>query len=80
MLDNVLTYFIENAPPELQELNIVQAKRSIGLGAMGFHAYLQRHNVPFESPMAKGRNMAMFWHIKSAAEVASEQLARERGS
>ena len=80
MLDNVLTYFIENAPPELARAKYsAEQERSIGLGAMGFHAYLQRHNVPFESPMAKGRNMAMFWHIKSAAEVASEQLARERG-
>ena len=80
MLDNVLTYFIENAPPELARAKYsAEQERSIGLGAMGFHAYLQRHNIPFESPMAKGRNMAMFWHIKSAAEVASEQLARERG-
>ena len=80
MLDNVLTYFIDNAPPELSRAKYsAEQERSIGLGAMGFHAYLQRHNVPFESPMAKGRNMAMFWHIKSAAEVASEQLARERG-
>ena len=80
MLDNVLTYFIENAPPELAKAKFsAEQERSIGLGAMGFHAYLQRHNVPFESAMAKGRNMAIFWHIKSAAEVASEQLAKERG-
>ena len=80
MLDNVLTYFIENAPNELAKAKYsAERERSIGLGAMGFHAYLQRHNVPFESPMAKGRNMAIFWHIKSAAEAASEQLAKERG-
>ena len=80
MLDNVLTYFIENAPPELRKAAYsAEQERSIGLGAMGFHAYLQRHNLPFESAMAKGRNMAMFWHIKSAAEVASEALAKERG-
>ena len=80
MLDNVLTYFIENAPPELAKAKYsAEQERSIGLGAMGFHAYLQRHNVPFESAMAKGRNMAIFWHIKSAAEAASEQLAKERG-
>ena len=54
-------------------------ERSIGLGAMGFHAYLQRHGIPFESFQAKGRNMSMFWHIKSGAEVASENLAKERG-
>lgn len=80
MLDNVLTYFIENAPSELAKAKYsAERERSIGLGAMGFHAYLQRHNVPFESPMAKGRNMSIFWHIKSAAEAASEQLAKERG-
>lgn len=80
MLDNVLTYFIENAPPELRKaVYSAEQERSIGLGAMGFHAYLQRHNLPFESAMAKGRNMAMFWHIKSAAEVASKNLAKERG-
>jgi ribonucleoside-diphosphate reductase alpha chain len=80
MLDNVITYFIENAPSELSKAAYSAAReRSIGLGAMGFHAYLQRHGIPFESPMAKGRNMSMFWHIKSAAEVASEKLAEERG-
>ena len=46
---------------------------------MGFHAYLQRNNLPFESAMAKGRNMAMFWHIKSAAETASRNLAAIHG-
>ena len=80
MLDNVLTHFIENAPNELAKAKYsAERERSIGLGAMGFHAYLQRHNIPFESPMAKGRNMSMFWHIKSAAEVTSEKLAKERG-
>jgi len=80
MLDNVITYFIENAPPELSKAAYsASQERSIGLGAMGFHAYLQRHSIPFESFQAKNRNMAMFWHIKSCAEVASEQLAKERG-
>ncbi len=80
MLDNVLTHFIENAPNELKKAKYSAAReRSIGLGAMGFHAYLQRHSIPFESFQAKNRNMAMFWHIKSCAEVASEQLAKERG-
>ena len=80
MLDNVLTHFIENAPDELEKAKYSAAReRSIGLGAMGFHAYLQRHSIPFESFQAKNRNMAMFWHIKSCAEVASERLAKERG-
>jgi ribonucleoside-diphosphate reductase alpha chain len=80
MLDNVLTHFITHAPNELEKARYsAEKERSIGLGAMGFHAHLQRHNIPFESPMAKGRNMAMFWHIKSAAETASRNLAMERG-
>jgi len=80
MLDNVLTYFIENAPSELARAKYsAEQERSIGLGAMGFYAYLQRHNIPFEHFSAKGRNMAIFNHIKSKAEEASRQLATERG-
>jgi len=80
MLDNVLTYFIDNAPNELAKAKYsAEQERSIGLGAMGFHAYLQRHNVPFESALAKGRNMNMFAHIKARAVEASKQLAKERG-
>ena len=63
MLDNVLTYFIENAPNELAKAKYsAERERSIGLGAMGFHAYLQRHNVPFESPMAKGEHVDLLAH------------------
>ena len=54
-------------------------ERSIGLGAMGFHAYLQRHNIAFESAMAKSFNMRAFSHIKSSALEASQQLAAEKG-
>jgi ribonucleoside-diphosphate reductase alpha chain len=80
MLDNVLTHFIDSAPPELEKAVFsATQERSIGLGAMGFHAYLQRHNLPFESALAKGRNMAMFKHIKERAVEASRQLAVERG-
>ena len=80
MLDNVLEYFIHNAPPELyRAVYSAQRERSIGLGAMGFHAYLQRHNLPFESAIAKGKNLAMFKRIKEEAVRASQQLAKERG-
>ena len=52
-------------PHSLKKQKQVQSKRrSLGLGAMGFHAYLQRNNVPFESPMAIGANKMMFEHIK----------------
>ena len=80
MLDNVLEYFINYAPDQLHRAKYsASQERSLGLGAMGFHAYLQRHNIPFESPMAKGRNMQMFSRIKSEADRATRQLAEERG-
>jgi len=80
MLDNVLTHFITHAPDELEKAKFSAFReRSIGLGAMGFHAHLQRHNIAFESAMAKGRNMQMFKHIKSEAKRATELLAKERG-
>ena len=80
MLDNVLEYFINYAPEQLHRAKYsASQERSLGLGAMGFHAYLQRHNIPFESPMAKGRNMQMFSRIKSEADRATRQLAEERG-
>jgi len=80
MLDNVLTHFIENAPDELYRAKLsAQRERSIGLGAMGFHAYLQRQHIPFESVLAKGANNRMFARIKSEAVRATQQLAQERG-
>jgi len=80
MLDNVLTYFIDKAPRELwRAAHSAMQERSIGLGAMGFHAYLQRHNQPFEGIMAKSANMRMFKHIKSEADRATRKLAIERG-
>ena len=80
MLDNVLQYFIENATDALGKARYSAAReRSIGLGAMGFHAYLQRNNVPFESALAKGRNLQMFSRIKGEAERATRELADERG-
>ena len=80
MLDNVLENFIQKAPDQLTRAKFsASQERSLGLGAMGFHAYLQRHNIPFESAMAKSRNMQMFSRIKSEADRATRQLAEERG-
>ena len=80
MLDNVISHFIENAPMHLaRAVYSASRERSLGLGAMGFHAYLQRHNIPFESASAKGANMKMFQHIKWRAVNATKQLAEERG-
>ena len=80
MLDNVITHFCDTAPPELwKAVYSAKNERSLGLGAMGFHAYLQRHNIPFESAMAKSRNKKMFRHMKGEAQNATRQLAKERG-
>ena len=80
MLDNVLDHFIHNAPPELHRaVYSARQERSLGLGAMGFHAYLQRHSIPFESVIAKIRNKQMFHEIKEKANEATKFLAEERG-
>jgi len=80
MLDNVISYFVSHAPAQLEKAKTsAEQERSLGLGAMGFHAYLQRRNVPFESPMAIGANKMMFEHIKKEAKNASDQLCKERG-
>ena len=80
MLDNVISYFVENAPPQLSKaVTSARNERSLGLGAMGFHAYLQRHNIAFESAIAKGRNKKMFSFIKEGAKRATKKLAEERG-
>ncbi len=80
MLDNVLTHFIEHAPNELERAKYsAERERSIGLGAMGWHAYLQRHNIEFESMWASSANHKMFSHLKSEAVRATKELAIERG-
>jgi ribonucleoside-diphosphate reductase alpha chain len=81
MLDNVLTYFIANAPEQMERARFsAMRERSLGLGAMGFHAYLQRNNMPFESVFASSVNYEMFKHIKTQAQATTEQLAVERGA
>lgn len=80
MLDNVLEFFILNAPDELAKARYsAMRERSVGLGAMGFHSYLQRKGLPFESAMATSVNRRVFSHIKRAAERATVKLAQERG-
>jgi ribonucleoside-diphosphate reductase alpha chain len=54
-------------------------ERSVGLGVMGFHSFLQANRVPFETAMAKAWNLKMFRHIQSQADAASHVLADERG-
>ena len=81
MLDNVLTVFIDEAPVSLEKAKFsAMRERSIGLGAMGFHAYLQKNNIPFEGMWATSNNMRMFGYIKEKADETTRQLAVERGA
>ena len=80
MLDNVLQFFIDNAPVHVNRAKFSASReRSIGVGALGFHAYLQRNNIPFESALAVGRNRKIFQHIRERLNEANLQLGEERG-
>lgn len=80
MLDNVLEYFIDNAPDTITRAKYsAQRERSIGLGAMGFHSLLQKHGVAWESDKAKEINDVVFSHINGEAVAETQRLAEERG-
>jgi ribonucleoside-diphosphate reductase alpha chain len=80
MLDNVLQYFIDNAPTAVERARFSASReRSIGIGALGFHAYLQRNNTPFESAIAVGRNKQIFKHIREGLNNANLELGKIRG-
>ena len=80
MLDNVLEYFITNAPDTISRaIYSASRERSIGIGALGFHAYLQKNNIAFEGVMAKVANNQMFKHIRSKLDEANQILGKERG-
>jgi ribonucleoside-diphosphate reductase alpha chain len=80
MLDNVLQYFIDNAPSTIKRAKYsAMRERSIGIGALGWHAYLQKNKLPWESPMAIGRNKQIFAHIRGKLDVANKELGSERG-
>ncbi len=80
-LDNVLQDFIDNAPDDFGRARYsAMRERSVGLGVMGFHSFLQANKIPFEGAMAKVWNMRMFKHIRAQADIASQQLAEERGA
>jgi len=80
-LDNVLEEFIQNAPTTMARATYSASReRSIGLGVMGFHSFLQTQNVPMESVMAKVWNNKIFEHIKEESDRASVLLAEERGA
>lgn len=80
-LDNVLQDFIDRAPPEMgPAAYAAMRERSVGLGLMGFHSFLQAQNVPFESALAKSWNMRLFKHLRRGCDAASRLLAEERGA
>ena len=79
-LDNVLQYFIDRAPDELFRARFsANSERSLGLGAMGFHAYLQSKGIAFEGALAKSLNLKIFKSIKVQAVEESKRLAVKRG-
>ena len=80
-LDNVLTDFIERAPEQFDDAKYsAEKERSVGLGVMGFHSYLQQHSIPLESVMSKAWNKKIFKHIQEHVDQASKDLADERGA
>ena len=80
LLDNVLKFFIRHAPEEIEKAKYsAYMERSIGLGAMGFHGYLQNKGIAWESRQATGQNYQMFKRIKEAALESTYELGKERG-
>ncbi|WP_418361285.1 ribonucleoside-diphosphate reductase subunit alpha [Tardibacter chloracetimidivorans] len=79
-LDNVLQDYIDRAPDEMARAKYSASReRSVGLGVMGFHSFLQARGIPFESAMAKSWNLKVFKHINAKVNEASMMLAQERG-
>ena len=79
-LDNVLTHFINVAPDGMKRARYAALReRSVGLGIMGFHSFLQSKGIPFESALAKSWNLKLFRKIRRDADAASVALAKERG-
>lgn len=80
MLDNVLNYFIKHAPNQIDKAKYSASReRSIGVGALGFHDYLQRNNIPFESALAVSKNKQIFKYIKTKLDESNIRLGKERG-
>jgi len=80
MLDNVLQYFIDHAPSSIKRAKYsAMRERSIGIGALGWHAYLQKNNLPWESSIAVGKNKQIFAHVRGQLDAANKKLGLERG-
>ncbi len=78
-LDNVLTDF-RNRTTVDRARYAVDHERAIGLGVMGLHTFFQQNDIPFASVMAKVWNKKIFKQLRTSADKASQDLARERGS
>ena len=79
-LDNVLQGFIDHAGSDFARATYAAMReRSVGLGVMGFHSFLQANGIPLESVMAKVWNKKMFKHIRGQCDDASRTLGKERG-
>lgn len=80
MLDNVLQYFIDNAPDTIARAKYsAMRERSIGIGALGWHAYLQRNSLPWESPQAVSKNKQIFKYVREKLDEANQMLGKLRG-
>jgi ribonucleoside-diphosphate reductase alpha chain len=80
MLDNVLQYFIDNAPNSIKRAKYsAMRERSIGIGALGWHALLQKKNLPWESGLATALNKQIFKHVRGKLDEANKALGTERG-
>ena len=80
MLDNVLQHFIDNAPDTIARARYSASReRSIGIGALGFHALLQKKNLPWESALAAGLNKTIFSHVRGKLDEANKEIGKERG-
>jgi ribonucleoside-diphosphate reductase alpha chain len=80
MLDNVLQHFIDNAPDQVARAKFsAMRERSIGIGALGFHAYLQKNMIAWESWQATSANVRMFKYMRNKLDEANMELGKERG-
>jgi ribonucleoside-diphosphate reductase alpha chain len=80
MLDNVLQYFIDNAPTSIERAKYSAIReRSIGIGALGWHALLQKKNIAWESALAKSLNIRIFKGVREKLDIANKKLGLERG-
>jgi ribonucleoside-diphosphate reductase alpha chain len=81
MLDNVIEFFIQHAPKEIERARYsAYRERSVGVGALGFHAFLQKNGIAFEGALAKSLNNRIFKHIKASLDKKNYELALERGA